>query len=115
MKPIEQRIACAKGEILNAMATISTEHDLSATVMEGVLADILSEVKSQSKMELLNAYNKEVNDAQQEIKASTQSWHWKTDATCQAATDQETDQEADQAIIQLYHTEQQRQRHSLDM
>ena len=68
MKPIEQRIACAKGEILNAMATISTEHDLSATVMEGVLADILSEVKSQSKMELLNAYNKEVNDAQQEIK-----------------------------------------------
>ena len=43
--------------------------------------------------------------------ASTQSWHWKTDATCQAATDQETDQ----AIIQLYHTEQQRQRHSLDM
>lgn len=50
------------------MATISTEHDLSATVMEGVLADILSEVKSQSKMELLNAYNKEVNDAQQEIK-----------------------------------------------
>ena len=68
MKPIEQRIACAKGEILNAMATISTEHDLSATVMEGVLADILSEVRSQSKMELLNAYNKEVNDAQQEIK-----------------------------------------------
>ena len=68
MKPIEQRIACAKGEILNAMATISAEHDLSATVMEGVLADILSEVKSQSKMELLNAYNKEVNDAQQEIK-----------------------------------------------
>ena len=58
MKPIEQRIACAKGEILNAMATISTEHDLSATVMEGVLADILSEVKSQSKMELLNAYNR---------------------------------------------------------
>lgn len=55
-------------EYSTTMATISTEHDLSATVMEGVLADILSEVKSQSKMELLNAYNKEVNDAQQEIK-----------------------------------------------
>lgn len=43
--------------------------------------------------------------------ANTRSWHLKTAATRQAATDQE----ADQAIIQLYHTEQQRQRHSLDM
>ena len=68
MKPIEQRIACAKGEILNAMVTISAEQDLSATVMEGVIADVLSEVKSQSKMELLNAYNKEVHEAQDEIK-----------------------------------------------
>lgn len=64
MKPIEQRIACAKGEILNAMATISTEHDLSATVMEGVLADILSEVKSQSTDSLLRLFNRINEDGQ---------------------------------------------------
>lgn len=68
MKPIEQRIACAKGEITNAIVTASTVHGLSATLIEGVLADALSEIKSQAKIELLNVYNKEVNDAQQEIK-----------------------------------------------
>ena len=93
MKPIEQRIACAKGEILNAMATISTEHDLSATVMEGVLADILSEVKSQSKMELLNAYNKEVNDAQQEIKQLKEELENINNQIAQAKEAQQKEQE----------------------
>lgn len=68
MKPIEQRIACAKGEITNAIVTASTVHGLSATLIEGVLADALSEIKSQAKIELLNVYNKELSEAQQENK-----------------------------------------------
>lgn len=67
MKPIEQRIACAKGEILNAMAAISTEQELPASVLEGVVADVLSEIKSQAKIELLNTCNKEIYEAHQEI------------------------------------------------
>ena len=68
MKPIEQRIACAKGEITNAIVTASTVHGLSATLIEGALADALSEIKSQAKIELLNVYNKELSEAQQENK-----------------------------------------------
>ena len=68
MKPIEQRIACAKGEITDAIVTASTVHGLSATAIEGVLADALQEIKSQAKTELLNAYNKDMNEAHQEIK-----------------------------------------------
>ena len=68
MKPIEQRIACAKGEITDAIVTASTVYGLSATAIEGVLADALQEIKSQAKTELLNAYNKDMNEAHQEIK-----------------------------------------------
>lgn len=68
MKPIEQRIACAKGEIIDAIVTASTVHGLSATAIEGVLADALQEIKSQAKTELLNAYNRDMNEAHQEIK-----------------------------------------------
>ena len=68
MKPIEQRIACAKGEITDAIVTASTVHGLSATAIEGVLADALQEIKSQAKTELLNAYNRDMNEAHQEIK-----------------------------------------------
>lgn len=68
MKPIEQRIACAKGEITDAIVTASTVYGLSATAIEGVLADALQEIKSQTKTELLNAYNKDMNEAHQEIK-----------------------------------------------
>lgn len=64
----ENRPVKTKGEITNAIVTASTVHGLSATLIEGVLADALSEIKSQAKIELLNVYNKELSEAQQENK-----------------------------------------------
>lgn len=54
--PIEVRIQCARGEILNAVQRISDEQGLPVTVVDGVLASVLAEIRAQGEMELINAY-----------------------------------------------------------
>ena len=55
--PISLKIANAKGKILSAVNLASVEYNLPAFILEGILADILSEVRSQARLEVLNDMN----------------------------------------------------------
>lgn len=55
--PISLKIANAKGKILSAVNLASVEYNLPAFILEGILADILSEVRSQAQIETLNNVN----------------------------------------------------------
>lgn len=51
---IQERIACARGELLNAMQKIETEQELPSCIMDGILSGILADLRETDKMELLN-------------------------------------------------------------
>ena len=55
--PISLKIENAKGKILSALNDVSVTYNLPAFILEGVFADILSDIRSQSKMEALNDIN----------------------------------------------------------
>ena len=55
--PISLKIANAKGKILSTVNLASVEYSLPAFILEGILADILSELRSQARIEALNDVN----------------------------------------------------------
>lgn len=65
--PIAVRIECAKGEILNAMATIQKRHALPPCIMDGVLSSVLAEVRSEAKIELINSTNTMMAEKNEEL------------------------------------------------
>ena len=67
--PIEVRIECARGEILNAVEKITREQGLPAAVIDGVISSVLEEIRGQEKMELVNAFNKLRAEKDEEINA----------------------------------------------
>ena len=69
--PISLKIANAKGKILSAVNLASVEYNLPAFILEGILADILSDTRAQARMEDLNDVNsilEEKNKIEQEDK-----------------------------------------------
>lgn len=55
--PISLKIANAKGKILSSVNMTSVEYNLPAFILEGIVADVLSEMRSQAKIEVLNDFN----------------------------------------------------------
>ena len=55
--PISLKIANAKGKILSCVNMTSVEYNLPAFILEGIVADVLSETRSQAKIEVLNDFN----------------------------------------------------------
>ena len=55
--PVSLKIANAKGKILSTVNLASVEYNLPAFILEEILADILSEVRSQARIEALNDVN----------------------------------------------------------
>ena len=55
--PISLKIANTKGKILSTVNLASVEYSLPAFILEGILADILSEVRSQARIEALHDVN----------------------------------------------------------
>ena len=55
--PISLKIANTNGKILSTVNLASVEYSLPAFILEGILADILSEVRSQARIEVLNNIN----------------------------------------------------------
>lgn len=110
--PIEVRIQCARGEILNAVQRISDEQGLPVTVVDGVLASVLAEIRAQGEMELINAYialkkeseakigelNGELEEAKKAAKKVLKAPEEKTpeEKTPEEKAPEETEPEADQ-------------------
>ena len=55
--PISLKIANAKGKILSCVNMASVEYNLPAFILEGIIADVLAEMRSQAKIEVLNDFN----------------------------------------------------------
>ena len=55
--PISLKIANAKGKILSTVNLASVEYNLPALILEGILADILSDTRAQARIEALNDVN----------------------------------------------------------
>lgn len=55
--PISLKIANAKGKILSTVNLASVEYNLPAFILEGIIADILSDTRSQARIETLNDVN----------------------------------------------------------
>ena len=69
--PISLKIANAKGKILSVVNLASVEYNLPAFILEGILADILSDTRAQARIEALNDVNsilEEKNKIEQEDK-----------------------------------------------
>ena len=60
--PISLKIANARGKILSCVNMASVEYNLPAFILEGIIANVLSEIKSQAKIELLNDVNTILKD-----------------------------------------------------
>ena len=60
--PISLKIANAKGKILSCVNMASVEYNLPAFILEGIIADVLVEIKSQARIELLNDVNLLLNE-----------------------------------------------------
>lgn len=56
-RPVIIDMECAKGEILNALARVEQQFSLPSYIVEGILASILSDIRSQKSLELINAIN----------------------------------------------------------
>ena len=55
--PISLKIENAKGKILSKVNLVSVEYNLPAFILECILADILADLRSQAKIEILNDVN----------------------------------------------------------
>ena len=73
MIPISIRIECAKAEINNALNNIKNNYALPPCIMEGIISHALAEIRSETKIELVNATDamiREKNEELQEEKAA---------------------------------------------
>lgn len=68
--PISMRIECARGEILNAMQNIQQRFELPPCIMDGVISSVLAEVRSEAKIELINATNAIMREKNEELEAA---------------------------------------------
>lgn len=56
--PISLKIANTKGKILSTVNMASVEYNLPAFILEGILSDVMLEISSQVKIEMLNDINR---------------------------------------------------------
>lgn len=68
--PISVRIENAKGKILDVVNEAGSRFELPASVMEGIIAAVLAEVRGSAKIELINGFN---YIAEQEAEAAEQA------------------------------------------
>lgn len=71
--PIAVKIECAKGEILNALEKIQRQYELPPCVVDGVLSSVLTEVRSEGKIELINATNAMLREKNEEVKKAQEA------------------------------------------
>ena len=67
------QIECAKGEIMNAMQRIQNKYALPPCIMDGVLSSVLVEVRSEAKLELLNATSTVVREKDEELEKAKEA------------------------------------------
>lgn len=65
--PIAIKIECAKGEIINVMQLIQEKYALPPCIMDGIISSVLTEVRAESKLELIDAASAVMQDTEKEL------------------------------------------------
>lgn len=78
--PLTVKVACAKGEILNAIKRIQIEYAMPTCLLEMIITTIAADLRAQDKMELLNEsfenqrqYNKKIEELEKELEKAKQA------------------------------------------
>ena len=66
--PISLKIANTKGNILSTVNMASVEYNLPAFILEGILSDVMLEISSQAKIEMLNDVNRITDEKKENAK-----------------------------------------------
>ena len=64
---VAMKIECAKGEIMNALERVRRQYNLPPCIVDGILSSVLSEVRSETKIELINASNAMMREKNEEL------------------------------------------------
>lgn len=56
-RPVIIDMESAKGELMNALASIEQKYGLPSYIMEGIITSILADIRSQKSLEIMNAFN----------------------------------------------------------
>ena len=66
-RPLTMELETAKGIILTAVNKAKAECGIPNFIMEGIIADIHSQVTSQSKVEMINDFNAYLEDVKKDM------------------------------------------------
>ena len=66
--PVSLKIANTKGKILSTVNMASVEYNLPAFILEGILSDVMLEISSQAKIEMLNDVNRITDEKKENAK-----------------------------------------------
>ncbi len=66
--PISLKIANTKGKILSTVNMASVEYNLPAFILEGILSDVMLEISSHAKIEMLNDINRITDEKKENVK-----------------------------------------------
>lgn len=66
--PVSLKIANTKGKILSTVNMASVEYNLPAFILEGILSDVMLEISSQAKIEMLNDINRITENKEENLK-----------------------------------------------
>ena len=70
--PLIIKLESAKGEILNSLQLIQNQYNFSACILDGILSQILSEIRAEEKIELINANNQMLKKIEERNKKETE-------------------------------------------
>ena len=56
-QPLIIKIESTKGEIMNSLQAVQSRYNFPAYILDGILSQILSEIRAEEKLELINASN----------------------------------------------------------
>lgn len=55
--PLSIKLENARGMILNTIQEIQNRYGLPASIMDGIISQVVSEIRAEEKIELINANN----------------------------------------------------------
>lgn len=67
-QPLIIKLESAKGEIMNSLQTIQSKYNFPACILDGILSQILSEIRAEEKIELINANNQMIKSIEEDNK-----------------------------------------------
>ena len=56
-QPLVIKLESARGEMMNSLQLIQSKYNFPACILDGILSQILSEIRAEEKIELINANN----------------------------------------------------------